>query len=458
MKSFPEGFIWGTATASYQIEGAARSDGKGPSIWDAFTAIPDKIANNDTGEVACDHYHRFKEDVRLMQMMGVNAYRFSISWSRILPAGKGKVNPQGIKFYSDLIDALIQAGITPWITLYHWDLPLALQFEDDGWLGSSISDVFAAYADVCFEHFGDRVKNWITLNESWVTSVLGYGQGVFAPGRVSNSEPYLTGHNQLLAHAKAVRLYRTKYAHQNGRIGITNNCDWREPLTDSTEDREAAQRALEFFLGWFTDPLYFGDYPKVMRERLGNRLPAFSDSEKSILVGSSDFLGLNHYTTMYAANAKKGTAETSVYGNGGLSEDQDVDLSVDPKWKMTDMRWAVVPWGCSKLLEWISDRYDYPEIIITENGCAYNDEVVEGVVNDHLRKDFYHGYLTECHNAIQNGVNLTGYFAWSFMDNFEWALGFQKRFGLHHVDYETLKRTPKMSAHWFREVIRKNGI
>ncbi|WP_100615744.1 GH1 family beta-glucosidase [Confluentibacter citreus] len=456
MKTFPNDFIWGTATSSYQIEGATKLHGKGPSIWDAFSSIPGKVHNGETGDIACDHYHTFKEDIQLMKNMGVKAYRFSIAWARVMPTGKDKINEAGIQFYSDLIDELLKADIVPWVTLYHWDLPLALQLENDGWLGTSLPHYFAAYADLCFERFGDRVKNWITLNEPWVASILGYGQGVFAPGRISTSEPYLAGHHFILAHAKAVHIYRNKYSHQNGKIGITNNCDWREPLTDSKEDKEAAERALEFFLAWFADPIYKGDYPKTMKERLGDRLPKFSSEEKDMIKGTSDFFGLNHYTTMYAAHNDGNKKEQSVYGNGGISEDQHVDLSLDDNWKLTSMNWAVVPWGCKKLLQWIDARYDKPDIYITENGCAYNDELVNGEVNDQERLDFYQGYLKACQEAISEGVKLKGYFAWSFMDNFEWASGYDKRFGLHYVDFKTLKRTPKKSALWFGEVIKNN--
>ena len=455
--SFPKDFVWGSATSSYQIEGAWDTDGRGPSIWDAFCQIPGKVHNNETGNIACDHYHKMKEDVALMKKMGLKAYRFSISWSRIMPQGRGDINEMGIQFYSDLIDELLANDIEPWVTLYHWDLPLALQMEMDGWLNKEIADVFTDYANLCFERFGDRVKNWITFNEAWVVSILGYGQGVFAPGRISNSEPYLAGHHILIAHAKTVKSYRENYQpKQSGKIGITNNCDWREPLTDSEEDKEAAERALEFFVAWFADPIYFGHYPKCMVDRLGDRLPKFTEEEKQMLIGSTDFFGLNHYTTMLASEAKEVEAG-SVYGNGGLSEDQDVNLSLDPSWELTEMKWAVVPWGCRKLLEWISDRYDYPDIVITENGCAYDDKLVNGEVNDVKRVEFFEGYLNECSKAIDNGVKLTGYFMWSFMDNFEWASGYNKRFGVHYVDFDTLERTPKKSAKWLSGYIGRNS-
>lgn len=458
MKKFPEGFVWGSATSAYQIEGAHDLDGKGPSIWDSFVTIPNRIKNGDTGNTGIDHYHKYKEDIALMKAQGFKAYRFSIAWPRVMPEGKGEVNEAGIQFYSNLIDELLSNGITPWVTLYHWDLPLALQTEEDGWLNPKITDYFKDYADLCFERFGDRVKNWITHNEPWVISILGYGQGMFAPGRRSNSEPYLAAHHLLVSHAKAVDLYRTKYAHQQGTIGITNNCDWREPLTDSVEDKAAAQRALEFFLAWFADPIYKGDYPQVMRERLGDRLPQFTEEEKKLLVGSSDFFGLNHYTTTYAAEEKASTGD-NVKGNGGISEDQQVALSQDPSWKLTAMDWAVVPWGCRNLLQWISERYDHPPIYITENGFAIDDEMKDGQVDDTTtRLAYYKQYLEACHEAIENGVKLEGYFAWSMFDNFEWALGYGSRFGLNYVDYQTFERTPKASAKWFSEVIAANGI
>ncbi len=462
-RNFPPHFVWGTATSAYQIEGGHNADGKGPSIWDAFCEIPGRVAKGESGKVACDHYHRMREDVELMASLGMKAYRFSISWPRLMPTGRmenGGVNEEGVQFYSDLIDALLEHGIEPWVTLYHWDLPLALQMEHDGWLNPQIADDFENYARLCFERFGDRVSNWITLNEPWVVAILGYGQGMFAPGRRSDSEPYLAAHQLLRAHAKSVHCYRSEFAHQQGQIGISNNCDWREPLTDSAEDREAAERALLFYVGWFADPIFkSGDYPEVMRERVGERLPRFTEEESKALLGSADFFGLNHYTTMFAAEARTGDGEKAVYGNGGISEDQEVDLSVDPSWALTEFKWAVVPWGCRKLLGWLSARYQSPEIVITENGCAMRDEVgSDGNVDDQDRLQFYRGYLEACHQAIEDGANLGGYFAWSLMDNFEWASGYQLRFGLVHVDRETLARTPKSSARWYSQVVRDNAL
>jgi beta-glucosidase len=458
MLRFPQDFTWGCATASYQIEGAWLEGGKGLSIWDAFSHTPGKILHGDTGDVACDHFHRYKEDIALMAEMGLPAYRFSISWPRIQPTGYGRPNPEGIRFYSDLIDELLKRNITPWVTLYHWDLPLALQLEFDGWLSPRITGFFREYSDICFSHFGDRVKNWLTMNEPWVTAVMGYGQGVLAPGRVSGSEPYQAAHQMLRSHGQAVDLYRSKYHHQNGAISMTNNCDWREPKTDNEMDRAAAQRALEFFLGWFADPIYLGDYPEVMRRRVGDRLPEFDSRDRQLIRGSSDFFGLNHYTTMYVNDAQGRSFGHEIYSNAGMVEDQDIQLSNDSGWEKTDMGWAVVPWGCRSLLRWIDARYSRPYIVIMENGCAFEDPIVNGVVHDPRRIDFLRGYLGECHKAIQDGVRLKGYFLWSFMDNFEWASGYSKRFGLHHVDFQSGRRIPKSSAAWFKKVIQNQGF
>ncbi len=460
MKEFPAGFTWGTATASYQIEGGWNADGKGPSIWDAFTQTPGKIAEGGTGNVTCDHYHLMETDVKLMADMGLKAYRFSLSWSRIMPTGRGEVNQAGIDFYSRLLDELAKHDITPWVTLYHWDLPLALQLELDGWLNPEMADHFAGYARVCFEHFGDRVQNWITFNEPWVISIMGHNNGIMAPGRQSITEPYLVAHQLLRSHGKAVDVYRREFqTKQGGQIGITNNCDWREPKTDSPVDQEAAQRALEFFLGWFADPIYLGDYPAVMRERLGDRLPEFSDEDRELLAGSSDFFGLNHYSTLYAEEKSADEmSKQNPYGNGGISEDQDVELTMDPSWKVTSMQWSVVPWGCTKLLHWIDQRYGHPPIVITENGCALEDKLVDGRVHDPDRAEFITSYVEACHQAIQEGVDLRGYFVWTLLDNFEWACGFTRRFGLHYTDYETRKRYPKDSAQVYADIITNNGL
>ncbi|MCC6682940.1 MAG: beta-glucosidase [Phycisphaeraceae bacterium] len=449
---FPESFVWGVATSSHQIEGAWLEEGKGLSIWDQFSHIPGKIYHNQHAEVACDSYHRLKEDIAALRYLGVKAYRFSIAWPRIQPAGRGDVNSLGVDYYNQLIDMLLDAGIQPWITLYHWDLPLALQLELDGWLSPLMPMIFADYANICFRHFSDRVTRWITLNEPWCTAVLGYGLGVFAPGRVSRNEPYIAAHHQLLAHALAVTVYREKY--NNGQIGMANNCDWREPRTENDTDRSTAERALLFFLGWFADPCYFGDYPAIIRDRLGNRLPTFTPEQASLLKGSCDFFGLNHYTTMYAAEPQHGQSlNTYPTGNGGMAEDQRVMLSDDPSWTKTAMNWNVVPWGCSKLLYWIDRRYGHPPIYITENGSAWHEDSRNTQINDSERISYLRDYIGACAEAIHSGVDLRGYFAWSLMDNFEWTRGYNMKYGLFRLDPHTLERQPKSSADFYAKLI-----
>ncbi|ETO70016.1 hypothetical protein F444_13472 [Phytophthora nicotianae P1976] len=345
--NFPEGFMWGTATASYQVEGFVNEDGRGDSIWDAFSRTPGKVANGETGEKAVDHYHRYKEDVQLMKNMGLKAYRFSIAWPRIIPAGIGKVNEEGVEFYNNLINELLARDITPLVTLYHWDLPLALQTEYDGWLGGKfVQNTFAQYARVCFQRFGDRVKNWITLNEPWCSAILGYGSGVHAPGRKNKpqTEAYLAAHNLLLAHARTVEVYRNEFqAVQKGRIGITLDCDWREPApTDDpvqkVKNHEAAERSMLFWLGLFADPVFKGDYPQVMRDRCGLRLPKFTEEEKKLLKGSSDFFGLNHYGTAYAEPSAEYEAKIPppCDETGGYEADEGTKLTSDYSWKRTD--------------------------------------------------------------------------------------------------------------------------
>lgn len=459
MITFPDDFIWGASTASYQIEGGWLEGGKGLSIWDAFTHTPGRIADASTGDVACDHFHRWREDVALMADLGLKAYRLSIAWSRIQPGGRGAPNPEGIRFYSELFDELLKHGITPWVTLYHWDLPLALQLELDGWLNPALARIFKDYASICFEHFGDRVKHWITINEPWVIALLGHGEGILAPGRVSDDEPYRVGHTLLRAHAMAVQEYRSRFqSTQKGRIALVANCDWREPLTQDPEDVAAAQRALEFFLGWFADPIFRGDYPEVMRRRLGNRLPHFSPEESALLIGSQDFFGLNHYSTMYASALRKNQERSSDSEEGVVQEDQGVRLLPHPEWAKTEMGWPIVPWGCRNLLTWIDKRYNHPEIIITENGCALPDMLDGNSVDDERRIAFLDAYLRACKDAIGQGVNLRGYFIWSLMDNLEWASGLARRFGITYVDYPSAKRIPKLSAHWYSQVMRLNAL
>lgn len=451
---FSHDFVWGSATSAYQIEGATKEDGRGLSIWDTFCEQPGTIMDGRNGDVACDHYHRMESDVRLMKELGLQAYRFSIAWPRILPSGTGEVNAAGVAFYNRLIDTLIAHDIEPWITLYHWDLPQALEDTNGGWLGRETVNAFGGYARVCFQAFGDRVKHWITINESWTVAVNGYNNGVHAPGRSENpsTEPYIVAHHLILAHAKAARIYHNEFAPiQNGLIGVSHCADFRYPLTDSSKDKDAAERAMLFQLGWFADPIFKGEYPKEMRQRLGHRLPQFTHEEKKELVGSTDFLGLNHYSSLLASEP------TEIPTYGGYWADIAVSFGARDDWRRNDMGWPIVPDGCREMLKWIARRYHNPIIYMTENGSAEPEPFLELALHDEARRNYFEDYLRACAEAIEAGVRLRGYFAWSLMDNFEWQFGYQKRFGLLYVDFDTQVRTPKLSAEWYRETILANG-
>jgi beta-galactosidase len=457
---FPDGFVWGTATSSYQIEGAVKEDGRGPSIWDKFSHTKNKIANNENGDVACDHYHLYKDDIALMKELGVSAYRFSIAWPRIFPDASGTANPKGLEFYSTLVDEVIKAGLVPYVTLYHWDLPQWVQDSPDssGWLkpGSNVTFYYVQYADVIFKTLGDRVKHWITFNEPWVTSWLGYGKGVHAPGIKSpGSGAYQVAHNQILAHVRAVDLYRNKYKEQGGVIGITLNSDFKQPASNRSGDVDAAQRAQLFQLAWFADPVFKGDYPDVMKDLAGDRLPRFTDEEKKLLKANRpDFFGLNHYTTQLVA-------KPAMTSGGTWEKDQQAQLSEDACWVQGQSGWLYnVPWGLRKLLNWIDDRYDGPAIVITENGASDPHDVkardATEAYNDEYRQNFTMGYIAELWKAITfDKVNVTGYFLWSLMDNFEWADGYTPRFGLVYVDFKTLQRTPKGSFDKYKVLVKK---
>lgn len=400
-----------------------------------------------------------------MKELGLPAYRFSISWSRLLPNGRGDPNPEAVQFYRQLLDELLANGIKPLATIYHWDLPQCLEDEYGGWLSQKVIDDFEHYATTCFAMFGDRIQSWITFNEPWCSTVLGYANGEMAPGRkeAPDTEPYLAAHHIIIAHARAVRKYRAEFqGTQGGQIGITLNMDWREPRTAGDADRAAAQRALDWQLGWFADPIWKGDYPESMRNKCGDRLPKFTEDEKKLIRGTSDFFGLNHYSSAYV-EAPKGQAKTlSMWGNvqaGGYFDDQEVELVDDPRWGRTDMDWGVVPWGLKHMCEYIQKEYSpVGGIMVTENGCAVPDDDVALAQHDCFRVEFFQGYLAQLHKAIQGGVDVRAYFAWSLLDNFEWALGYGKRFGIVHVDYATQKRTPKASARMMSEVAKTNVL
>ncbi|XP_027106821.1 beta-glucosidase 12 isoform X1 [Coffea arabica] len=471
--SFPDDFVFGASSAAYQYEGAAFEGGKGPSIWDTFThKYPGKILNGSNGDVAEDFYHRYKDDVKLMKFIGLDAFRFSISWPRILPRGKlsGGVNKEGVAFYNNLINELISNGIKPFVTIFHWDVPQALEDEYHSFLSPLIVDDYLDFVELCFKEFGDRVKHWITMNEPYIFSNGGYDGGTLAPGRCSawlnndcpagNSatEPYIVGHHMLLCHAAAVKLYREKYqASQKGEIGITLVSHWIVPYSSSKLDILATQRALDFMYGWFIHPLIYGDYPASMHKLVKNRLPKFTPEQSKIIKGSFDFLGLNYYTEKYAINI---ASQNNI--NVSSSTDPLVNLTSERNGKFLgdptgDSFFCAYPKGLRDLLEYTKKKYNNPTIYITENGIgdANNSTRIKSI-KDFQRVDFYHRHLLAVQEAMKLGVNVKGFFAWSFLDDFEWSFGYTLRFGICYVDYEDgLKRYPKSSALWFKKFLRK---
>lgn len=442
---FPPDFLWGAATAAYQIEGAAYDDGKGPSTWDVFCRIPGRTVAGDHGEVACDHYHRWREDVALMTQLGLKSYRFSLSWPRIMPQGRGAMNAAGLDFYDRLVNELLRADITPLVTLFHWDLPAALQFELGGWLHDDLPRLFADYAEVVFSRLGDRVTNWITLNEPWVVVDAGYFHGVHPPGIKDRAQGYRAAHNLLRAHAYAVARYRGG-SYKPGQISFALNTAYSFPATNAPADIAAAQRAIENFAGWFTDPPHFGEYPTSLRERLGSLLPEFSAEDSRLLRRSMDFLALNYYTS---------DVQKFVAGAGPM----DAQLVEQPHIPRTEMNWPMMPEGFYRLLHWLHARYDKLPIYITENGAACPDKPdARNFCDDQDRISYLREHIGAAARAMSEGVNLKGYYVWSLMDNLEWSAGFAKRFGLVHVDRATQKRTIKASGQWYSRLIRENAI
>ncbi|GJP55667.1 hypothetical protein CLOM_g14610 [Closterium sp. NIES-68] len=573
---FPPHFVFGTATAAYQVEGAATEGGRGPSIWDEFSHTPGKTRNGDTGDVACDQYHRYQEDIALMVSMGVKAYRFSISWPRIMPTGRPPVNPEGVAYYCALIQALLDNGITPYVTLYHWDLPLALEKEFGGWRSPEVVPCFRTYADTCFALFGRSAPHWITLNEPLCFTLCGYQWGIHAPGRSSNRlispgggdscrEPYLVMHHLLLAHAAAVDAFRLRFGScSDMSIGLAVDGEWAEPLTSSPPDVEAAERRMVFQLAWVLDPLFSGLYPALMRQRVGARLPSFTAEQQQQLRGSLDFVGVNHYTSKFVSCAAAAAAAAAASAGGGAADggagvanaaesgepleppvadsaaavaagvvpllphespalassaqareiegsvgagacgeeesdhfkDQAVEIATSrngiPIGERAASEWLyIVPWGFTKLLNWISARYNRPPILITENGMdddadalppldlgtlspqphvlgaqgervqlgeqqqPFGSVALPAALDDWKRVNYYNDYLAAVADAIRDGADVRGYFAWSLLDNFEWAMGYSRRFGTHYVDFaHGADRLPKRSALWWRHLLR----
>ncbi|CAH1244518.1 LCT [Branchiostoma lanceolatum] len=465
--TFPDGFIWSTATASYQIEGGWNTDGKGQSIWDVFSHTPGKVQRGDTGDVACDSYNKYREDVQLMKAMGLKHYRFSLSWPRIFPDGTlaGGVNQDGVDYYNKLINELITNGIAPIVTLYHWDLPQALHEKYGGWMDEAIVDDYHNYATFAFQTFGDRVKFWLTFNEPMVFCTHGYMTGEHAPGIQDGTmvSSLRCGHTVLKAHAKAWHTYNTTFRHlQGGKVGITLNLSWKEPRDpDLPTDVEARDRALQIFNDWFAQPI-FGDggFPPVVEESLRQLRSVmklegleFSDEEKSSIRGSADFFGLNHYTTRLVANKPIDIKTQTVL--------ESFEETPAPEWPRAQSDWLfAVQWGLRRLLTYIKEKFGDPEVYITENGWSGGD-VQPPVLEDTSRMCYYMTYIDEVLKAIEeDGVKVRGYTAWSLLDNFEWAKGYTERFGLHYVDFTDphRPRTPKQSAKFYSDIIANNGF
>jgi beta-glucosidase len=442
---FPADFLWGSATSAYQIEGAWNEDGKGESIWDRFVHRPYTVLHGDSGDVACDHYHRMPEDVTLMRDLGLQSYRFSISWPRILPQGRGAVNGKGLDFYDRLVDHLLAADILPNATLNHWDFPQALQ-EAGGWPNRDSVGWFVDYARIVFDRLGDRVALWNTHNEPWVVAFQGYGFGWHAPGVCDYTQAYQTAHHLLLAHGKTVELFRQ--GGYVGQIGIVLNLGHFLPASESQADRDACQRAYEENVAWFTDPLFRGHYPEMLSAWIGPHAPRVLADDMALINQPIDFLGVNYYSTQTTAHTV----------HGGLLKAEAAPYSA-PGWGRTEMGWGINPPGLTAVLLDIQERCHNPRVYVTENGCALEDAPDRnGFVVDRGRVNFLRAHLLAAHDAIEAGVDLRGYYVWSLMDNFEWARGYGPRFGLVRVDYETGRRVPKQSARWFSEVIARNGV
>ncbi|PNT68821.1 beta-glucosidase 5-like isoform X2 [Brachypodium distachyon] len=463
---FAQDFVFGAGTSAYQYEGAVAEDGRSPSFWDTFTHAG-KMPDKSTGDIAADGYHKYKEDLKLISETGLEAYRFSISWSRLIPNGRGAVNPKGLEYYNNIIDELVKHGIQIHITLHHVDLPQILEDEYGGWLSSRIIEDFTAYADVCFREFGDRVKYWTTVNEPNIGAIAAYGSGQLPPGRCSDpfgitkctagnssTEPYIAVHTTLLAHASVVKLYREKYkAEQKGVVGINIYSFWSYPLTNSSVDLKATQRAKDFIFGWMLEPLVFGDYPEVMKNIVGSRLPSFTKVQSVLIKDSFDFFGINHYYSLYVndrpieIDVRDFNADMSIYyraSRTGPPAGQGAPTNVpsDPK-------------GLQLVLEYLKEAYGNPPLYVHENGLgSANDDL-----DDTDRVDYLSSYMGSTLDAIRNGVNVRGYFTWAFMDLFELLAGYQSKYGLYRVDFDDVRRPrqPRLSARWYSVFLKKNG-
>ncbi len=464
IRTFPEDFLWGTATASYQIEGAAHEDGRIPSIWDTFSRTPGKVLNGDTGDVACDHYHRLDSDLDLLATLGVKAYRFSIAWPRIITEA-GETNEAGIDFYQRLVKGLIARNIKPVATLYHWDLPQHLE-DNGGWVVRSTVDAFEHYVRVIVEALGEDVFQWITLNEPWCAAWLGYAIGVHAPGLTDIGKAAAAHHHMLLGHGRAVNVI--KGLMPNAQVGITLNLAALRPMSDNPDDMAAYRRFDGNQNRIFMDPLFKGEYPADMLEHYAARTPGFSviqDGDLEVISAECDFLGINFYSPgTIGGKGREDAARAMGYnifpGEPNPYGDDMAGIGAsNPRHKVTAMGWEVDARGLTELLTRISNEWTTLPIYITENGAAEHDYVnQEGIVHDADRIEYLTQHLSACLDALDAGVNLAGYFVWSFMDNYEWALGYGRRFGITWVDFDTQRRIPKDSFRFYQNVIQTNEV
>ena len=430
-------FIWGSATASFQVEGYTTADGGGRCIWDEFSHTPGNVHNDDNGDIACDHYHRWPQDIELMKQLGIGAYRFSIRWPRIFPEGTGRVNPKGLEFYDRLVDGLLEAGIQPFPTLYHWDLPAALQ-RRGGWSNRDIADWFADYATEVTNLLGDRLKTWTTFNEPWVVAFLGHLYGVMAPGIKNVYATFDTVHNEIRAHAAAARAIKANIP--DAKVGIVLSNGGTFPATDSPADVAAAELAHQWGnFPLFLDPIVKGHYPKELEPHIREFLPAGYEEDLKEVQERPDFIGLNYYFSNQVRAVDKWPGVEPI-------DEPDVDK--------TAMDWPIRPEGISWLIRRAHEAYDLPEIYITENGAAFNDVVQDGVIDDQDRIAYLNSHIREVLKTRDEGIPVRGYFVWSLLDNFEWAYGYDKRFGIIRVDYETGERTLKQSAHWYTQIAK----
>ncbi|MFX3633099.1 MAG: GH1 family beta-glucosidase [Candidatus Pristimantibacillus sp.] len=440
---FPNHFLWGTATAAYQIEGAFEEDGRGASIWDTFSKTPGKVLNGHTGDIACDSYHRIDEDIHLLKQLGVRVYRFSIAWPRLFPQGRGELNTAGLAYYEELIDKLLANGIEPFVTLYHWDLPQSLQ-DNGGWENRDTIDAFVKYAETVFIRLNGKVKKWITLNEPWCISILSNYIGAHAPGKQDLQAALDVAHHILVAHGQTVKRFRELGI--VGEIGYAPNTEWREPYSSNKKDVQTALLRNASFNEWFLSPVLKGEYPQEVVDWYKSKgfVVKIEQGDMETISQPIDFLGINYYT---------GSLIRHRPGND-LYDSEEISIG----YEKTDFDWNIYADGFYHVLTWITKEYGTIPIYITENGACYEAEKLDGKVQDESRIKFLEKHILAMHRALQSGVDLRGYMVWSLMDNFEWAFGYTKPFGLVHIDFDTLERTPKSSYYWYQHLIARGSL